>query len=99
MHIFDVLDVWLYSVKKVLEASGVIARLERSPTDRPNPSYALNLRRNDHEADLVIWDSGEAELAIGRVDGSVRQTHFDDLRNRNDLSRVLSELMEFAVSK
>ena len=78
-----------------LSASGAIARFDRS-TDRPNPSCCVNVRRNDHEADLIIWDSGEAELVVGTIGGSVSHTHFDDVRNRVDLSMALSRLAEVA---
>ena len=97
MHISDILEAWLLSMKMSLDTSGVIARFDRSPTDRPNPSCCLNLRRNNHEADILIWESGEAELAVGMVDGSVSQIHFDDVRNRTDLAKVLSKLVEFVV--
>ena len=97
MHIFDVLEAWLRSMEVSLDASGVIARFDRSSVDRPNPSWCLNLRCNDHEADLLVWESGEAELAVGVVDGSVSQMHFDDVRNRTDLATVLSQLSEFVV--
>jgi hypothetical protein len=56
------------------------------------------LRRGDLEADLMVWDSGEAEFAVGEVDGSVSQKHFDDIRNRQDLGSVLSRLALMATA-
>lgn len=97
MHIFDVLEAWLFSMRMSLGSSGVIAQFDRSPTDRPNPSCSLNLRRGDYEVDLLIWDSGEAELAVGSVDGMISQVHFDDVRNRSDLGELLSKLVEFSA--
>lgn len=95
MHVFDVLEAWLVSMEINLSSSGVIARFERSPTDRPNPSCGLNLRRNDRELDLVLWESGEAELVFGEIEGAVSQIHFDDVRNRANLAEFLSKLVEF----
>lgn len=97
MHIFDVLEAWLISMAMSLASSGVIAQFDRSPTDHPNPSCNLNLRRDDHEVDLLIWESGEAELAVGKVEGPVSQIHFDDVRSRADLAELLSKLVEFIV--
>ena len=97
MHIFDILEVWLLSMKAIFDVCGIVGRFDRSPTDRPNPSCCLNLQCNDHEADLLIWESGEAELAIGRVGGSITQIHYDDVRNHAALSTVLSMLTEFVV--
>ncbi len=99
MHIFDVFEAWLCSMERQLVASGVAARFDCSSVDRSDPSWCLNLRRNDEEADLLIWESGQAELAVGVVDGSVSQLHFDDMRNRADLALVLSKLSEFVVNR
>lgn len=97
MNIFDVLEAWLHSMRIYLDTSSVIAQFARSPSDRPNPSCSLNLRCDNHEADLLIWESGEAELTIGVVGGSISQIHFDDMRNRTDLTIVLSKLSEFVI--
>ena len=97
MHIFDVLEAWLSSMTACLALSGVIARFSRSPSDFPNPSCNLNLQRDDHEVDLVIWESGEAELVIGKVEGQVKQIHLADVRNPVGLTQLLSELVEFSV--
>lgn len=88
----DFIEVWWRSVRAVLESAGVATRFERSPDDRLNPSCSLNLRRDDVEADLVVWESGEAELVVVEADGSVIRRHFDDLRNRQDLDAALSRL-------
>lgn len=97
MHIFDILEVWLHSMNTVLSMSGIDARFERSPVDRQKTSCCMNLRYNDYEADLLIWESGEAELTAGRVDGEIRNLHFDDVRNPADLSVVLSQMAECVV--
>jgi hypothetical protein len=96
MHIFDVVEIWGRSMEATLNACGAIARFDRSSIDRPNPFCSFNVRRNDREADLTIWDSGEAELVVGTIGGSVSHTHFDDVRNRVDLSMALSTLSEVA---
>lgn len=95
MHIFDVLEAWMASMAGILTSSDVGARFDRSPTDRPNPSCSLNFRRDDHELDLVIWESGEAELTIGEVDGQLNQMHLADIRSRAGLAELLLHLVEF----
>lgn len=97
MHIFDVFEAWLTSMAACLASFGVVARFDRSPTDRPNPSCGLNLRRDDQEIDVLIWESGEAEFAVGKVEGVVSQMHFDDVRNRTELAELLSKLADFIV--
>ncbi len=98
MGILDVIEVWWYSVGAIMDSSGGITHFERSPGDRLNPSCAMNVRRNGREADLVVWDSGEAEFAVKDTDGSVSQNHFDDIRNIRDLGAVLSRVIAIAVS-
>jgi len=93
MDLLDFVEAWWFSVRPLLEAASVVGHFERSPTNRPNPSVVLNLRRNEREADLTIWASGEAELATIEHEGSVNQQHFDDVRTRADLSMILSRLI------
>ena len=93
MSLVDFMEVWWLSIQPLLQAAGIVARFNRSPIDRPKPSCSLNLRRNKVEADLVVWESGEAELATIDRDGSSNQQHFDDLRIPPELSVVLSRMV------
>ena len=92
MSVLDFVEAWWLSVRAILEAAGVVIRFERSPGDRLNPSCSLNLRHDELEADLLVWDSGEVELVIVEAGGSVNQKHFDDIRNPPDLGEALSRL-------
>jgi hypothetical protein len=67
------------SVQVLLERNGVTGRFKRTPKDRPNPSCNFNLRRGGLEADLMVWESGEAELSIVDAGGRLTQQHFDDV--------------------
>jgi hypothetical protein len=96
MTLLDFVEAWWLSVRALLEANGVVGRFERSPINRPNPSCVLNLRRNEMEVDLLVWESGEAELAIIEPGGS-NQQHFDDIRTTPNLSTILSNLV-YSVS-
>lgn len=74
-----------------MEPIGITGRFERSPDNRPNPSCALNLRRNELETDLLIWESGEAELSVAAADGSIRMQHFEDVRKQPDIGILFSQ--------
>jgi hypothetical protein len=93
MSLVDFMEAWWLSIRPLLEAAGVAGRFERSPVNRPNPSCTLNLRRNEFEADLLVWESGEAELATVEHDGSTNQQHFDDIRIVPNLSMILSRVV------
>ncbi|WP_253712000.1 hypothetical protein [Bradyrhizobium sp. WD16] len=97
MNVLDIMEVWWRSLHTAFEAVGVLTQFGRSPPGRLNPSCGLNLRLNSREADLLVWESGEAELAVGEINGTVRQTHFDDLRGLVDLATVLAQLAEFVL--
>lgn len=98
MTILDFIEAWWISLSQLLEANGVIGRFERSPTDRPNPSCSLNLHRGNLEVDLLVWASGEAELATVAPDGSILQKHFDDVRKHRVLGELLSPAAGLALS-
>ena len=90
MNILDLVEIWMRSLHATFEAGGLEVRCERSPREHLNPSYALNLRRGDLEADLIVWQSGEADLSLMDTIGSVSQQHFDDLHNPDELVYVLA---------
>lgn len=96
MLVTEFIEIWWHSVHAMLEAGGVTGRFERSPTDRLNPSCSLNLRREELEVDLLVWNSGEAELAAVETDGSVSQQHFDELQDPATLEAVLVKLSSLA---
>jgi hypothetical protein len=96
MTILDFIEAWWLSVQALLESGGVVCHFERSPDSRLNPSCSLNLRRNEIEADLLVWESGEVELSVMEADGTVKQQHFDDIRRQPDLGVVLSQLTALA---
>jgi len=96
MIVIDFIEIWWRSVSGLFESRGVAGQFERSPIDRLNPSCSLNLRRGELEIDLIVWESGEAELAIVESDGSVRQQHFDDLKEPTELESVLVKLSSLA---
>jgi hypothetical protein len=97
MNFVDFMEAWWLSVRPIIEAEGVVGRLQRSPIDRPNTSCARNIRRNKLEADLVVWESGEAELIVGEIGGAYEDQHFDDIRTPLNLSSILSKLI-YSVS-
>jgi succinate dehydrogenase flavin-adding protein (antitoxin of CptAB toxin-antitoxin module) len=89
MDILDCVETWLRSLQGVFESAGVAVHFERTTDKRPKSSVVFNLRRGSTEADLVVWDSGEADLSTLEEDGSAKQEHFDSLLEPKDLALVL----------
>jgi hypothetical protein len=92
MNITEIVEIWVRSLRAIFEAAGVEVVYERSPSERPNPSFAINLRRGTLEADLLVWESGHADLSTMDAGGSVTQKHFENLRDVNAVADVLAVL-------
>lgn len=93
MTVLDCVEVWIRSSSVWLEEAGVVVHFDRPDADRLNPSCALNLRREDLEVDLVVWDSGEGELALVGHDGGVEQEHLEGLADVRALVAVLQRVL------
>jgi hypothetical protein len=92
MNVLDSLEMWIRSLRNTFETAGVTVHFDRTRDTRPKSSAVLNLRKGSVEADLVLWDSGEADLSTMRDDGNVDQEHFENLRKPEDLAAVLSRI-------
>lgn len=96
---FDFLELWLDFMAPILKSSGILLNFGRSPRDRGNPSFFINLRYDDNEADLLIWESGVAEFAVGDVNGEVTHVHFDNVKSRESLQVVFSGVTKIIALK
>lgn len=93
VKILDQVEGWVNSVRSILEPVGIVVKFERTHHQHPKPSCALNIRKRLVEVDLIVWESGEADLNVQQNDGRVKQEHFDGLREPEALSVVLERVM------
>jgi hypothetical protein len=92
MSVLDVLAIWVASIERLVAAAGGTVVFRRSPGDRLNDSAHVVIARGDREAELILWESQEAEYA--QVNGtSVIERHFDDIVEHG-LGLVLGQLLE-----
>ena len=89
MSVLDCVEVWVVACSELLTEAGVVVEFVRSDADRLNPSCSVHLVRGTMETDLVVWDSGEAELALVAADGSVAEEHIEGLGDPAVLIDVL----------
>lgn len=62
-------------------AAGATWTVNRSPDDGRNKHAAwVSIHHLDREGDLIVWDSGEAELLAGGPNVPLTQKHFEGLR-------------------
>ena len=95
MHLhspLDCVEMWVLSLRESLELMGITVHFARGSSGNLNPSCSLNFRQGSVEADFVVWESGEAELALAGENGVVEQTHFDDLQDGRALASALSRV-------
>jgi len=89
------LQAWVEARRAMLESNGIEIRSDLSPPDRPDPSYALNLRKGAREADLVVWNSGQADLITSQnVDAKPTMDHLTDLLEPRRLETILERVLE-----
>jgi hypothetical protein len=92
MSILEVIEIWIRSLRAIFDAAGVEVLSKPSPPERPNPSFALNLRRDTVEVDLIVWESGHADLSTMDASGSVTQKHVENVKNVEAMADVLASL-------
>jgi hypothetical protein len=97
MSILDCVEVWVHSLHGVFDSAGIAVRFNRTVDQRPNASCVFNLRHDVTEADLVVWESGEADLSVIEADGATKQEHFDDLSDTKELAAVLSRVAKLML--
>jgi len=95
MGVLEVISVWSRSLEQHFEMAGVVVRFEMSSQPRLNPSCVLSLRRGGVEVDLVVWESGEGEMALADGRGEVKLEHLDRLTDQDRLGVLLARVLEF----
>jgi hypothetical protein len=93
MNLIESLLMWASSLSPWLEGQGVELASGSSPTDVPRRSAWVNLRRGDREAELILWQSGEAEFSAFDPNDGVTQQHYE-IENPDRLASVLLRLLE-----
>jgi hypothetical protein len=94
MNILDIVEVWIRSLRSIFESAGIVVHFDRTRDGRPKSSAVLNLRNGSVEADLVVWESGEADLSTMQPDGSIEQEHFENVLKPDDFAALLGRIAQ-----
>ena len=89
----DAVMLWAQTLQNWLAKHDVQLTFGRSEGDRPKHSSWVNIRSSDREGELLVWDSGEAELNLSDGSGAVTREHHD-LRDISDLAPLLQGLID-----
>ena len=93
MNILDAVEIWFQSLRGLLHSWGVQSDFTRTSDERPKHSCSLSLRIGRLEVDFLVWESGEAELAVVDPNAPIPEEHFDDLNENEKIAALLSRLV------
>lgn len=93
MNLIESLLMWASSLATWLGAREVALTSGSSPADVLRRSAWVNVRSGDREAELILWESGEAEFSSSDPNGGITQEHYE-LDGLSHLGLVLSRLLE-----
>jgi hypothetical protein len=97
MDILNFIEAWILSLRRFLEASGIGVQFERTTDHRRKASCLMTLRRNTLEVELIVWESGEADLTTMDALGKAKQEHVDGISVASGLGALLARVLN-AVS-
>ncbi|MFE3526488.1 hypothetical protein ACFXOD_33725 [Streptomyces sp. NPDC059161] len=96
----QLLHAWFTENEEQLRSRGVTGHVQQSPDDgRPKTSAWMTVETDGYVAELIVWDSGEAELACADwASSQIREEH-RDLRTPAELLDAIEALLEWAQVK
>jgi hypothetical protein len=92
LNLIEALLMWASSLEVWFGLHDVTVRSGRSPDDVMRRSAWLNIQCGDKEAELILWESGEAEFGSSGARGEATQEHYE-LGSISDLAPVLSRML------
>jgi hypothetical protein len=92
VSLLDALVGWASSNEHLLVRRGIEVRFGRTNDERPKHSAFLNLRRGGAEADLVLWETGEAAVGLAEDVGSPVMTD-EWLTGSDQLEAVVGSML------
>jgi hypothetical protein len=93
MNFIEALLMWARSLQAWLGDQGIALQYGESPSDRLTRSCWLNVRHGDREAEVLLWESGEAEFNFQGQPVGITQEHHE-FGQVSDLAVVLSRLLD-----
>jgi hypothetical protein len=92
MNLIESLLMWAKSLEAWFSHQDVIINSGSSAEDVLRRSAWVNVRKGNQEAELILWESGEAEFGSSTPQTGNTDEHLD-LRSVGELAPVLSRLL------
>jgi hypothetical protein len=93
MNFIESLLMWAESLQAWLGNQDIVLKFGQSPNDRLTRSCWLNVRRGDREAEILLWESGEAEFNFGGGPHTGITQEHHEFERISDLGVVLARLL------
>lgn len=94
---FDVLraaEDWFIENREALVAQGFEVHWSRTTDNRPKHSCVIGLRKGGVESEIVLWNSGEAELWRRDDTGVLLEDQKERVLSVPDFHQVLDKLLK-----
>jgi hypothetical protein len=96
----ELLIEWVHQNRPALEKDGVHLELELGPPHRLKRGSSLLLQSDRILAQLLLWDTGEAELEVlDPIADTFLLSEHRDLKSEAELREALSTLVEAVTSR
>jgi hypothetical protein len=93
VNLLAAVDAWCRGHAEPLRTSGVEMTFGHTAGDRPKHGRSINARTAAGEADLIVWDTGEAESVTGRI-GTANVYEHHQISNIAQLEELLRKLVD-----
>jgi hypothetical protein len=94
MDQIDLVEFWYLASDDFLGKLQISSSFNRSNDDRSNASCALNFRKGKRESDLVLWQSGEAELSTLSEDRQLESSHHESVTSTEKLAGLFRSMLQ-----
>jgi len=92
MNLIESLLMWANSLASWLSIRDITLKSGSSRDDVLRRSAWVNVSRGDREAELLLWESGEAEFSSSDPKGGITQEHYE-IEGVSGLGLVLGRLL------
>lgn len=89
------LSSWLEAHESGLTARGYQVEYTESPEDRPKKSASLMISTEQRVGQLILWETGEAELGLGDISTPEISQQHREITSHSNLVDATQELIDW----
>ncbi|WP_420718791.1 immunity protein TriTu family protein [Streptomyces sp. TN58] len=88
---------WIHACSDEVRQSGVAMEINNSPVDRDLRSIQWILESSDKFGEIILWESGEAEVSFAVIETSEVRAEHRAITSRAELEDVLTEVLQWVI--